>query len=534
MNIKENQTKQKLMGAYYTPNEIVDFMLRWAIESDEPQSILEPAAGDGQFLRRIREINRGSRITAIEIDEEEAKKIPNNLNCAVKVIVDDFYNFYEDQRFDQSFDVVLGNPPYIRYQFLSESQREFQSDILMNNGLKPNKLINSWVAFSVATLEMLNAGGKFAFVLPTDLLQVSYARQLRKFFRDIFSELNIITFENIAFDGIQQDVMLVMGVKKNSFEEDIKLRTIHITDKAELRKSISEYELDEYTDFDSEKWSSLNLEKNHRKYYDIILKNKTLSLTELAKIEVGITTGNNKYFVVNKDIVKEFSLEEYARPLLGRSVDTYGLVYTKSDIELNNSLNKDIWLLDFNGKILNSGAKRYVTKGEKDGQNKGYKLKIRNKWYEIPSVWEPDAFILRRIGKYPKIIQNLSGSVSTDTFHRLKLENNSRYNIEELILLFYSSPTLLSIELEGRVFGGGALEILPGDLKNVRIPLIEGISNTALLFEELDNKFRNNESIYDIVRWVDEQLFNSVQTDIDFELTYSAWIKKNMNRYRNK
>ena len=173
MNIKENQTKQKLMGAYYTPNEIVDFMLRWVIESEGPQSILEPSAGDGQFLRRIKEINRGSRITAIEIDEEEAKKIPNNLNCAVKVIVDDFYNFYEEQRFDQSFDVVLGNPPYIRYQFLSESQREFQSDILMNNGLKPNKLINSWVAFSVATLEMLNVGGKFAFVLPTDLLQVS-------------------------------------------------------------------------------------------------------------------------------------------------------------------------------------------------------------------------------------------------------------------------------------------------------------------------------------------------------------------------
>ena len=217
--------------------------------------------------------------------------------------------------------------------------------------------------------------------------------------------------------------------------------------------------------------------------------------------------------------------------MLGRSIDTYGIVYSNSDIELNNELNKDIWLLDFNGKKLNAGAKRYVRKGEKDGQNEGYKLKIRNKWYEIPSIWKPDAFILRRIGKYPKIIQNLSSSVSTDTFHRLKLEKNSRYNIEELILLFYSSPTLLSIELEGRVFGGGALEILPGDLKNVRIPLIEGISNTVSLFEELDNKFRNNESIYDIVRWVDEQLFKSGKTDIDFELTYSAWIKKNTSRY---
>ena len=32
------------MGAYYTPDEIVDFMLRWTIESDKPQRILEPSA----------------------------------------------------------------------------------------------------------------------------------------------------------------------------------------------------------------------------------------------------------------------------------------------------------------------------------------------------------------------------------------------------------------------------------------------------------------------------------------------------------
>ena len=73
MNIKENQTKQKLMGAYYTPDEIVDFMLRWTIESDKPQMILEPSAGDGQFLRRIKEVNRETQITAIEINEEESK-----------------------------------------------------------------------------------------------------------------------------------------------------------------------------------------------------------------------------------------------------------------------------------------------------------------------------------------------------------------------------------------------------------------------------------------------------------------------------
>lgn len=531
MNIKENQTKQKLMGAYYTPDEIVDFMLRWTIESDKSQRILEPSAGDGQFLRRIKEINRETQITAIEINEEESKKIPINLNCDVKVLVDDFYKFYEERRFDQSFDVVLGNPPYIRYQFLSETQREFQSDILMNNGLVPNKLINSWVAFSVATLEMLKAGGKFAFVLPTDLLQVSYAKQLRTFFREVFSELNIVTFENLVFDGIQQDVILVMGIKKSYIGEETKLRTIHITDKDELERDISRYELDEYTDFESDKWSSLNLPNDQRRYYDRTLKRKTIPITDLAKIEVGITTGNNKYFVVNKDTLVEFSLKEYVRPLLGRSVDTFGITYSQSDIELNDELNKDIWLLDFNNKSLNSGASNYISYGEKNEQNKGYKLKIRNKWYEIPSIWVPDAFLLRRIGQYPKLIQNLSQAVSTDTFHRLKIENPSYYSIEELIFLFYSSPAMLSVELEGRVFGGGALEILPGDLKNVRIPMIKGLKNISDLFKQLDSKFRNNESIYNIVKWVDEQLFLSGQTDIDLNITYLAWSKKNINRY---
>ena len=90
---------------------------------------------------------------------------------------------------------------------------------------------------------------------------------------------------------------------------------------------------------------------------------------------------------------------------------------------------------------------------------------------------------------------------------------------------------MLSVELEGRVFGGGALEILPGDLKNVRIPMIKGLKNISDLFKQLDSKFRDNESIYNIVKWVDEQLLLSGQTDIDLNMTYLAWSKKNINRY---
>lgn len=427
---------------------------------------------------------------------------------------------------------MIGNPPYIRYQFLNEKQREFQSDILKNNNLRPNKLINTWVAFSVASIEMLKPGGKFAFVLPTDLLQVSYAKQLREYFKNIFSELNIITFENLVFDGIQQDILIVMGRKKALIGQDIRLRTIHVQNLRDLTSNVEDFVFDEYTDFSSDKWSSLNLEGKYRKYYDVTLKEWTEPITNYAKIEVGITTGNNKYFVVNNTVIQDYSLREFAKPLLDRSIQIYGVTYTEEDLQNNVISNRNTWLLDFNNQILNAGAREYIKFGEKNRLNLGYKLQIREKWYEVPSVWVPDAFLLRRIGQYPKLIKNKAGAVSTDTFHRLQLLEHSSYTIEEIIFLFYSSPSLLSIELEGRVFGGGALEILPGDMKNVRLPKISKLNNSAELFRELDKRFREGNPIYKIVKWVDQQIIANSETLIDFDITYSAWCQKNQNRYK--
>lgn len=534
MNLKSNQTEQKLLGAYYTPDSLVDFILRWTIDSATVQQVLEPSAGNGRFLSRINSINPKTKIIAIEINEEESKKIPKSLDCDVEVINDDFYSYYEHNHKQQSFDVVIGNPPYIRYQFLTELQREFQSDILENNGLRANKLINSWVAFSIASLEMLKPGGKFAFVLPTDLLQVSYAKQLRQYFKNVFSELNIVTFKNLIFENIQQDILVVMGVKKKSKNESIKLRTIHIDDTSELGRDVDSYEFDHYTDFDKEKWSSLNLNNFVRKYYDFELPQHTLPITNFMKIEVGVTTGNNKYFVVNEQTKTVFSLDEYCRPLLGRSVDTFGITYTGVDLARNSDLNKNTWILDFNNKELNEGAKEYIQLGEENKENTGYKLRIRNKWYEVPSIWVPDAFVLRRIGKYPKLIKNSIGATSTDTFHRAKLLEKSIYDIDTLLFLFYSSASLLSLELEGRVFGGGALELLPGDFPNVRLPIIDSLRNTGELIEELDERMRKNDDIYEIVKWVDTSIKQNSTCSIDFDLTYSAWREVNSSRYGNK
>lgn len=399
MNVKSKQTEEKLNGVFYTPFEIVNFLTSWITDKQQIFNVLEPSAGDGRFVKQIVELADKANVIAVEIDPLECEKIKAIDNT--KVINDDFYNFYEEIKdIGIKYDAVIGNPPYIRYQFLSEEQRNYQSDILKRNGMKPNKLINSWVAFTVASIELLSLGGKFAFVLPTDLLQVSYAKELRKFIFKELKEVTIICFDNIVFSGIQQDVVLIFGIKRDMESKKTLIRNISVKDMSQLSNKIYSIPF-EYYDFDnSDKWRKFLLRKNFMKFYEDKFINETTSIKDISTIEVGITTGNNKVFVVNNETVNKYSLDDYKVPLVGRSLDVVGLFYTENDIS-NNSLNgRKVWLLDFNNKKLNRGAQKYIKEVESRDEHKGYKLGLRDKWYEVPSIWTPDAFLLRRMGNF--------------------------------------------------------------------------------------------------------------------------------------
>ena len=85
-------TKQKLQGAYYTPQKLVDFLTFWAINSKKCQ-LLEPSCGDGIFLESIFQRfssmglsskNALSNITAIELDPIAFNKTKEKMNALSK------------------------------------------------------------------------------------------------------------------------------------------------------------------------------------------------------------------------------------------------------------------------------------------------------------------------------------------------------------------------------------------------------------------------------------------------------------------
>lgn len=118
---------------------------------------------------------------------------------------------------------------------------------------------------------------------------------------------------------------------------------------------------------------------------------------------------DNKYFSVDKKMVEVYDLTNVVRPLIGRSSHAHSVFFKYDDWKKNVDQGKAAYLIDFPDTPIekySQGQKKYIELGEKNGDNTGYKCKIREKWYQIPSVWVPDAFFLRRNNLYPKFVLN--------------------------------------------------------------------------------------------------------------------------------
>src|SRR5574344_1731697 len=87
------------------------------------------------------------------------------------------------------------------------------STILTSHGMKANKLVNTWVGFIVACVHMLSENGKIAFVIPAEILQVAYAEDLRLYLSNHLAKITLITFEQLVFPGIEQEVVVFIGEK---------------------------------------------------------------------------------------------------------------------------------------------------------------------------------------------------------------------------------------------------------------------------------------------------------------------------------
>ncbi|MBS6268119.1 MAG: class I SAM-dependent methyltransferase [Tannerella sp.] len=503
MQLFENATEQKLRGGYYTPPQIAAFLLQWGMSGLLRPNILEPSCGDGVFIEQMQNLNMDfTSFLGVELDAEEANKALSIGLHDTDIQNRDFHEFCLTT--NQRFDLVIGNPPFIRYQYYDESLQSLAAKIFQKAHLRYSKLTNAWVTFIIGSTLLLKNRGKIAFVVPADILQVTYAKQLRNFLINTFNQVNIISFEQLVFDDIQQEVVLLLCEKNGSDSHSID--HIDVKDISALQSLLDEglHFNAKTVNKDSDKWSYYFLTEEEISFIENLSTKNNSHIGDYASVEVGITTGANQYFTVPKAIVDFYRLDDFAKPMVGRSVQVPSLDFTTKDWLKNVNKGSRAHLLVFKSKeeIANhAGAKEYIASGEADGINKGYKTSIRDDWFVIPSIKLSDALFLRRNHLFPRLVLNSAQAYTTDTMHRVFFKPDT--NHKAFVASYYNSFSFAHAEIVGRNFGGGVLELMPSEVESIFLSYDE---DNAVIFDEIDAMLRKGESIDTILDFTDRKI----------------------------
>jgi hypothetical protein len=484
MRTRAEVSPEKLRGGYYTPPALVELCLERAarlLAEETSISMLEPSAGDGAFVRgvarsRSRVGDRISSICAIEVIPEEAAKAELSLRSSGlpgRVERGSVLSWAAET--DEWFGLVVGNPPFVCYQFVSEADRGAIERLGERLGVTFAGVANLWIPVLVGALSRLRPSGALAVVLPTECFTGSSARVAREWLTREVDDLGFDLFPPGSFPDVLQEVAVLSGRRSPATKaEPGDVRIVEHSSSGTSRPWLYRPEQGERS------WTRSLLDPRHLEAVNVACSLPAVArLDSVARLEVSIVTGANDFFCVDDETVAGHGLERWARPLLARARHSPGLVFRPTDHEAARATGANTWLLDFDALAPDPAAfpaaRDYLRTGVERGLPGRYKCRIREPWYRVPSIRTGSLMLSKRSHVYPRLLMNAAGAHTTDTIYRGEVLADGGLVAADLVAGFHCSLTLLMVELEGRAFGGGVLELVPSEISRLAIVLAAGL-----------------------------------------------------------
>jgi type I restriction-modification system DNA methylase subunit len=489
--IEEKPEVRKAGGVYYTPDYIVDYIVKNTVsklvEGKKPGprggvshlKILDPACGSGSFLigayqflldwHRDEYINDGPenwskgktpriyrsqkgewRLTteerkrillnniygvdidhqAVEVtklslllkvlegeDEQSIGKqmflfqkrvlpdLSNNIKCGNSLIGPDFYEHQQMSFFDEEeiyrvnafnwnaefaevmkeggFDAVIGNPPYVRQEGLTDFKPYFEKRFSVYNGVA-----DLYVYFIEKGVSLLRQGGFFSYIVANKWFRANYGKPLRQWMKQQHI-LEIIDFGDLPVFKQATTYPCIVVIQNKTPGPSFQASTIKTLDFRDLQAYVSQHRHDVRQDaLDESGWSLAN-----RNTQDVLdkLRKTGVPLGEYVngKIFYGIKTGLNEAFVIDNATRERLISEnpnsvEVIKPfLLGRDIKRYQpvfsekyVIFTRRGIDIEKYTAIKNYLAQFKERLM---PRPKDWKGEKwQGRKPG-----SYQWYEI-------------------------------------------------------------------------------------------------------------------------------------------------------
>jgi adenine-specific DNA-methyltransferase len=525
LKTRADVTPDKLRGGFYTPPGLVLHALTrlpWLLPPGRSFRVLEPAVGDGAFIDGlVTQKMPVSELIGIDIDPAAVAVARDKLrkySFTGSILNESTLRWSLDAT--GAFDAVVGNLPFVRFQFISTLDRELSARHGEEVGISVAGVANLWLPMLLASVRHLKIGGAFSLILPAECLTGISARSVRRWLLSNTESLRCDFYPPGSFPGVLQEVIVLSG--RRCPESPAKHRPLAV---ATHCKHYSAAGFDDghaqivqhHVAVDGGSWTHLFLTPHQVAALEEVSSLPAVQqLQGIARFEVAAVTGANSFFSLSQADVMRYRLEPWVRPLLARAKQAPGLVFSQRDYEQSVAEGSAGFLFDAKlapvDRRSHRGVDRYLAEGEDGRIHERYKCRIRQPWYAVPYIKHATLLLSKRCHRFPRVIANETTAVTTDTIYRGRLltERISEY---DFVAGFHNSLTLLSAELEGRSFGGGVLELVPsevGRLLTVAAPgLGEELGRLDRVCREAATLDRAGEACETLVRETDLLLIKS-------------------------
>lgn len=440
-NIKET-------GSHYTSNGLAGVLARRLLKEVPKQEqknsfkVLDPACGDGELLLAMAKEGQDLELELIGVDADaEALALANkrlaNINYKNLSLLEEDYlelvtikeeknllNFDEETVIQESVDMVIANPPYVRTQVLGAEKAKILAKKYNLTGR-----IDLYHAFLIAMTDQLKVGGLISVITSNRYLTTKDGASLRKFLDENYEIIEVIDLGDTKLFGAAVLPAIFVGRKKdpkdlskiniksnffkiyeenkepkqdekmNSFESMFELLEVSKSGIYSVGEKIYKVEVGELrvTEDSKEPWVMASFEDN--RWADKVKANSKYLIQDVAKVRVGVKTTADSVFISSEWDNMPSSVKPEEELLWPALSSEHASKWTRKESNSEMKILYTHHVVDGKRKAIDIEkfplAKAYLETHRERLEGRTYIKKANRNWYEI---WVPqDPIALRKV-----------------------------------------------------------------------------------------------------------------------------------------